>query len=272
MFTQRQKEGLLAIAFAVGGLALIIRALTHFSNWKVMGRLEGQVGRLGRLGDAGVPTESMAQALKRTAGVITKVTPYAVTDIKDRVRLIANLAVKDYTKPEIREAALGALTRKTTDGEWATEPKNWRAEVEALFALATDPRSPYAVRYTMDPVGVDLYTAPSKTQKLKGEDCDGLVAYYAALLMSVGYRPMLVTMATPKSPNGDFSHILLIVPKPNQSTDGSVTGGGELGEFIVTDPSESERGFGWEPPGLTDSIRYGRPFGIVSKLKVYKIV
>lgn len=146
--------------------------------------------------------------------------------------------------------------------------KEWKAEVQALFEGITDPKSEYAVRYTQDPVSVDLYTSPTKTLKLRAEDCDSLTATLAAELMSVGYSPQMVTIATPKSPNGDFSHILLKVPKPNQETDGSLRDASE--EFVILDPSMPERGFGWEPPGLSEAIKYNRPAGVISKLKVFK--
>jgi hypothetical protein len=256
----KQKEFLFGLAFVIGGIGLLIRGFAHLSTWRGLGRLGS-----GRLGYA----ESLDEARDRTSGVIQKVTPYRVGGIKERVQLIAGLAKKDRLKPEIREAAAAVLSR-TKNGEWEVPPKDWRAEVKALFEASTSPKSKYGVRYTMDPLGVDLYTAPSKTMKLKIEDCDGQVAYLASLLGSVGYDPHLITMATPRSPNGDFSHILLAVPKPNQATDGSTMETGN--EFVIVDPSMAEKGFGWEPPGLADAIRNGRPAGIVTKAKVYRIL
>lgn len=266
-FDAQQKRLLFGVAALIGGIAAILQGWSLLCDWREARR----VAKPKMLGTGGLG-ESLADANTRTKGVITNVTRYNVKNIKERVSLIAGLARKDFLKPAIRESALAVLTRKTGSGEnrkWAVPPKDWKAEVQALYLATTDPRSDLAVRYTLDPARVDMYTSPEKTQILKGEDCDGLTALLTARLMAVGYSPQLVTMGTAKSPGGDFSHILLRVPKPSLATDGSQLGGAE--DFIILDPSMPEKGFGWEPPGMTEAIRLNRPAGVVTKLKIYKI-
>lgn len=255
--TDEQKQLIWAVAALIGGVALLFKAWAHWDEWQ---KLRGGVRGLGRLGSPADGT------------IIKKVTKYRVRNIKDRVALIAALAKRDYLKPKTRERALAVLTEKVGSGKdrnWKVPPKDWKAEIKALFDATTDPRSPDAQRYTNDPVGVDLYTAPEKSRILAGGDCDDQVSDLAARLMSVGYQPELVTIATPQSPNGDFSHILLRVGSPQQGSDGGSLGGDR--EWVYLDPTMAkEKGFGWEPPGLSTALRYGQPYGIVAKAKVFR--
>ena len=99
-------------------------------------------------------------------------------------------------------------------------------------------------------------------------NCDDQVIFLGSMLAAVGYEPELVVMQAKGA--SDYSHILMRVPLPKTGSDGGTVQG--LGNAIVLDPTMAEK-FppGWEPPGLTECLSYGRPAGMCMKAKSYKI-
>ena len=214
-------------------------------------------------------TETLAGALRRAQGDgPPRVKKLTARTIEDRVRPIRVLALKGGRDPKIREQALAVLSRKC-GAEWCTPAKNWQSEVDALYRAITDPRSPLAVRYTRDPRDVDTFTAARRTMALRGGDCDDQVIALGALLLAVGYDIRLIVMQAAGAK--DWSHILLAVVPPSTGSDGGRSGSPPGGGWYVLDPTMPDKGPGWAPPGLLESMKFGRPVGITMKAKAFRV-
>jgi len=93
-----------------------------------------------------------------------------------------------------------------------------RAEIECIFNWTKN-----HFRYLRDPRGLEYVKSPEVSEAeiiKKGffmEDCDGIVAYLAALLKSIGYPVRAVVISIPgKGP--DFKHIYLEVYLSKENT------------------------------------------------------
>lgn len=265
--------------FAIGYWALafgfFVSGMREWARTSSTPRLGGATypGRVVRgLGDA--PPESLRAAYARTAGTIKTSKTLTVYSIEQRAAIIAAFVRRESSSRKFKEAVAAILSRKC-GGRWCVDPKNYAAESDALFTAVVDPKSPYAVRYTLDHPILDQYTSPAKTMSLRIGDCDDLVSYLGAFLGAAGHRPELVVMQAKGQP--DWSHILL--REPISATDG-VDSAGE-GEYRYLDPSMQFgwgwKAAGWEPPGLSRVLMSSRdpghqsPAGIVMKAKVIRI-
>lgn len=212
--------------------------------------------------------ETLGESLARTTGgARPKVTTHTVYTIDQRVALIRRLVEKGARDNDVRDIALGVVTRKCGE-EWCVPPKDAKAEAAALYRAITDPKSPYAVRYTKEHEKVDVFQSARQTLRLKGGDCDDQVALLGSLLKSVGHDPRLVVMQATGAK--DWSHILLADVLPS--------GGAGDGVFVARaskwyflDPTMPQHGPGWSPPGLVECLKTGRPSGIAVRCRAYKV-
>jgi len=89
-----------------------------------------------------------------------------VESIDDAARYIIEKIWEGRAHPVIHELASIILTRKTPDGRWVVPPKNWEAEVRALFKFVQN-----AIRYTRDTYGMDTYRRAIRVLQLGMGDC-----------------------------------------------------------------------------------------------------
>lgn len=269
------------LVFGVGSLYLATKAYQRYKAERNGVFPAKAVGGLSKRGLGELPPaltkqqEGFYDAFLRTNGVLTKYSKkQGNISIEKRVDMIVQMIREGSEDPRIVEAARGILSQKVMgrDGrpQWKVQPKDYKAESDALFAAVVDPASPYAVRYTLDHPTVDQYTSAGKTMQLRAEDCDGLVIYLGSLLAAAGHRPEAVLMQARGA--SDWSHILL--REPVAANDGvSALGSGEY-RYLDASMQDSRGGWkpaGWEPPGLNRSLETGQPSGITVKAKAVPV-
>ncbi len=204
------------------------------------------------------------EAMRKAGGVIEKVTTRTVGDINERVRYIRERILKDSLKPEIREKALAVLTRKCgSDGNktWCVPPKDYAAEIKALYNAVQDPNSPLALRYTRDHIEVDQYHAADKLLRLKGGDCDDGTILLGAMLRAVGYPVKMRVIQDRGAPS--WSHIYLLVGAPPS--------GGQMKWAPLDWSVYPYKPAGWEAPGAAQSALSGKPAGIVVRVRDFDV-
>lgn len=225
------------------------------------------------LGDVGEPLpgeDDIAQReLQRGSRALsdigfTKGKLHTVANIDERVSYIKKAIEKGALHPVVRSAAVAVLSRKCQwrgGVRWCTTPKDYKAEVATLFKAVQDAASSLAQRYVRDHAKVDQFPAAAKLVRfVRGDDCDGGVIKLASLFISVGYPVRLIVMQSTRASSWD--HILLEVGIPP----------GNPQEWIVLDWSVYPfRAPGWEPPGMSEARRTGRPAGMVARVKVYPV-
>ncbi len=101
---------------------------------------------------------------------------HTVGDIDDRVSRIIGQIRKDSLDPKVITQARSIVSArcKAYPGgrvDWCVQPKNHKGEIEAIFRAITDPNSIYAVRYTRDHAGVDLFASNNLMDRLPAGDC-----------------------------------------------------------------------------------------------------
>jgi transglutaminase-like putative cysteine protease len=171
--------------------------------------------------------KQLATAPRKADGP-ARATYHTVRSIDDRIKYIRQLVKEGGTHPKVRALAHSILNRKC-DGEWCVPEKDQIAEVAALFREVRQ-----RVRYTLDPVRADTYTAPQRTLfELSGGDCDDSAAALGALLESVGYEVKLRVVQT--QGYDSWNHIYLITKLPYSS------------KWVPLDPSQ-DKPAGWEVP------------------------
>ena len=160
---------LTALAKILLGGSLVIDGLGLLRSRQATSLL-GRVPTGGR-GLAGPESE----ALKRAGRSFTKSTIHSVNSISERVAYITDRIRKDSLKPEIRDKALAVLSRKCPDGaggkQWCVTPKDYEAEIVAIYKAVQDANSDLAIRYVRDHALVDQFQAADKTLKVGGGDC-----------------------------------------------------------------------------------------------------
>lgn len=241
------------------GVGLTVEGFRTVVGKQAAPALLGGRGRLAGLGNA------EGEAMRKAGGVIEKATTHTVRDINERVRFIKERVQKDSLKPVVREKALAVLTRKCPVGsgkvDWCVEPKNYEAEIKAIYNAVQDPNSPIALRYTRDHVFVDQFTAADKLMRLNGGDCDDGTILLGAMLRTVGY-PLKMRVIQDKG-SSTWSHIYLLVGIPPS--------GGNM-KWVPLDWSVYPyKPPGWEAPGAAQAALSGRPAGIVEKVKDFDV-
>ncbi len=142
------------------------------------------------------------------------------------LELMRELARRGSTDPEVRELALAIVARVP-----AHQPA---AELDALFRYVRD-----RIRFTNDPVGVELLQDPRTTLRLGAGDCDDRAVLLAALMLSIGICADLrfrVIGVDPLRPR-EFSHVYLVAR----------VGGTD----VPLDPTFGSTPAGWEHPRPT---------------------
>lgn len=104
-------------------------------------------------------------------------------------------------------------------------------EVRALFMFVRD-----RVRYTRDPVGVELLQTPTRVLRERVGDCDDKSILLAALLRAVGHPARVAFRAIAANPffPGQFSHVYVIARVGQRE--------------IPLDPTPPKARMGWEYP------------------------
>lgn len=246
---------LVGYAQVLAGVSFIIRGVV---NVKTSGAPAGSVAgapsrsRFRRLGEA-------PQLGKGPAGQVIKSSRILrVGDIADRVKYIRELINKGSLHPEVREKAIAILTKKCGD-RWCVREKDYMGEISALFWAIRDPRSKDAVRYMMDHVRVDQFTAADKSLKLHAEDCDGGTIVLGSLLMASGYPVKMRVIASKGA--GTWTHIYLLVGIPPRAPT----------RWVPLDWSVTTASPGWEVEGARDSALSGRPAGLVDAVRDFDV-
>lgn len=109
------------------------------------------------------------------------------------------------------------------------------AEVENLFWAIVNPNSPFAIRYTRDPINYDAFRSSDLMRRIPAGDCDDMTIRLGAWLMASGFI-VKCRIVAPKGYPGQWAHIYLMVAVP----------AGEKRRWIPLDPTEPQNGFGWE--------------------------
>lgn len=135
------------------------------------------------------------------------------------LRLMRELVQRFKRNETIRSTAL-----ELTQG---LRPKDWLAEVNALFVFARD-----AVRYVRDVMGVETLQTPTVTLEVRAGDCDDKATLLASLLQAIGHPTRFVAVGF--NSTGNYSHVYLET---------------KVGErWLALDPTVSSATVGWAPP------------------------
>lgn len=222
----------------------------------------------------------MQNSIHRASGMLQKASLHQVRNLSERVAFIqkaifdsagdrarARRGLKPKSgslQPEIAEAARAIVSRKcrtTTGGvRWCTAPKDYEAEVVAVFKAVQDAKSPIALRYVRDHAYVDQFTAAKKMIRVRGEDCDGGTILLGSLLMSIGYPIRLRVIQDSKA--STWSHIYLLVGLPPQSPT----------KWVPLDWSVYPfQRAGWQAPGANQVALSGRPAGVVTRVRDFEV-
>lgn len=164
-----------------------------------------------------------------TAAGRMKVTVEEVRNLDDRMTRIADMSRKGAVDPTVIAWARRALSEKC-GGKWCVPEKDTRAEITRLYQLLRRD-----IRYTSDAIGVDTYSHPRQTLRMRAGDCDEYASTGCAALMSVGIPCRFKVIRTRDS--NDWNHIYI---QANTSKDGT-------GRWISLDASVPAAP-GWEAP------------------------
>lgn len=152
-------------------------------------------------------------------------------DIDDRVGRLIHEINLGKRSVDVRRLVAHVLRRRESDGTWSIPPRNWDREVNALFQYVID-----NVRYTLDPIDLELFQSPARTLQMGIGDCDDVSILLGALLQHAGY-PVRIRVIGMKGAQ-TFSHVYLKVGlPPNQPF-----------RWIPLDASREDKPAGWEYP------------------------
>jgi hypothetical protein len=173
---------------------------------------------------------------------------YPAGDIDNRLRFIIDQMKKDTKDPKTITEATQILSGKcpTAKGglKWCVPVKNWDDEVRMLFYAATNPNSPYSMRYVRDPIDYDGFRSSELMRRIPAGDCDDFTIKLGAWLRAVGYS-VKCRIVAPRGQPGQWAHIYLMVGTPP----------GENTKWRPLDPTEAQNGPFWEVPNSMISSR-----------------
>jgi hypothetical protein len=108
--------------------------------------------------------------------------------------------------------------------------KDYYCYAKALYEYCRD-----RIKYTFDPVGVELVESPERILlESRIADCDSIVTVLATLYEAIGFPARFVTVrADPMRPD-DYSHVFLEVNLPRHG-------------WVAADPTMPDKQFGWAP-------------------------
>lgn len=118
--------------------------------------------------------------------------PQGESGTRATLRVMRDLVRRYKRHPRIRNTAL-----ELTAG---LPPKDWLAEVRAVFAFVRD-----RIRYVRDVRGLETVQTPDATLDLEQGDCDDKSTLLSALLESIGHPTRFVAVGF--TPSGQFSHV-----------------------------------------------------------------
>ena len=154
-----------------------------------------------------------------------------VKSLNQRLATIIASAEDGKTNPMVVAWTRRVTSAKGRDGNWLAAEKDTAKEIELIRnAVRRD------IRYTSDPVGVDLYSSAQKTLEMRAGDCDEMNAFTLAALKSIGINADFKVIRTKGSSTPD--HIYLMA---------SDTKNGAAGKMIPVDTTV-DKPYGWEAP------------------------
>lgn len=149
-----------------------------------------------------------------------KTIPDGLAGTRATVANMRTLVKAGTENPEIRRLATEIVKE--------VPEKNRAAEAAALLDYVKT-----AVRYTRDPVELELLTPPEKLIQVGHGDCDDMAILLASLLRAIGIKSRFALISTRRS--GPYQHIFVEA----QTSRG----------WMALDPTVKEKPPGWSPPG-----------------------
>lgn len=109
-------------------------------------------------------------------------------------------------------------------------PKDYYCYAKSLYEYCRD-----RIRYTFDPVGVELVESPERILfESKIADCDSIVTVLATMCEAIGLPCRFVTVKADKFRPNEYSHVYMEVNIPNRG-------------WVAADPTMPTKEFGWSP-------------------------
>jgi len=144
-------------------------------------------------------------------------------DIDERVRMMIDQVLDSRSQKKIYQI-LGTIVKKLP-------ARDWNAEVSAIFYWVRE-----NIRYTRDPLGVELFRTPRAAIADGIGDCDDMAIMLAALLRAAGYRCRFRVVGTTE---GSYEHVYVVagIPPCEPSE--------EPERWLPLDPTQPEEP-GWE--------------------------
>ena len=136
-----------------------------------------------------VGDETLAAALARVrskTGLPRRQTVEMRT-VEERINEIGRLIREGSLDDDIKAAAGAVLSRKCGE-KWCVGPKNYAAESDAMFEAVVDPKSPIAMRYTLDHPTVDEFGSATRGLRMRTGDC---LPGETKLLTPSGFKPIV---------------------------------------------------------------------------------
>ena len=119
--------------------------------------------------------------------------PDGAAGTRTTLQLMSSLVRQFKADPTIRQQALDLVAN--------LPPKQWAAEVRALFEFVRD-----QIRYVHDTNGVETIQWPTVTLSVGQGDCDDKASLLASLLETIGHPSRFVAVG--KTP-GTYSHVFV---------------------------------------------------------------
>jgi len=127
----------------------------------------------------------------------------------------------------VRQIAASLLKKKTAQGAWQVQERDWDGEVAAAFHFVRQ-----NVRYTRDPYEAELFQKPRRTLELGIGDCDDISILLGSILQNIGY-PVILRIIGLRG--GTYQHVYVMAGIPPHAPT----------RFVPLDASRGE-GPGWE--------------------------
>jgi transglutaminase-like putative cysteine protease len=143
----------------------------------------------------------------------------------EHIKTLIQAGARDFY---VRQKAIDILLERRV------KPKDYRGEIKALFEWVQQ-----NVRYTKDPVRVEMLHSPRRMLELRAGDCDDMTILLGAMLEAIGHPIQLVLAGPDPYRPLLFSHIYLEVDYK--------------GQWIPLDPTMPYP-MGWAPIGLVKKV------------------
>jgi len=151
--------------------------------------------------------------------------PDGFAGTKYTIEKMRELARKGKVNPIILRAARTVIRN--------CPEKDYESEGECIYNYVRQ-----NVRYTRDPMDVELLQAPEVTLREASGDCDDVSILIASLAEAVGMEAAFLTIKANKNLPYDFTHVFPII-RTQKGWRGA-------------DPTVAHAYFGWIPPEATD--------------------